>query len=53
MNPYELALLPLNCIDWLAHFTLIGHANAALARYDGMLESTVRGLCARHPTWQG
>ena len=41
MNPYELALLPLNCIDWLAHVTLIGHANAALARYDGMLESIV------------
>ena len=41
LNPHQLALLPLDCIDWSAHVTLIGQANAALARYDGMLESIV------------
>lgn len=41
MNPYEPKHLPLDSIDWPAHVTLIGQANAALARYDGMLQSVV------------
>ena len=40
MEPYEPKQLPPDCIDWPAHVTLIGQANAALARYDGMLQST-------------
>jgi Fic family protein len=34
-------LLPLNLIDWASHVPLIGQANAALARYDGMLQGIV------------
>lgn len=41
MKPYEWKRLPLDSIDWAAHVTLIGQANAALARYDGMLQSIV------------
>jgi len=41
LKPYEPRQLPLDCIDWSAHVTLIGQANAALARYDGMLQSIV------------
>jgi len=41
MKPYEPERLPLDQIDWAAHVTLIGQANAALARYDGMLQSMV------------
>ena len=41
MNPYEPKQLPLDCIDWPAHVTLIGQANAALARYDGMLQGII------------
>jgi len=33
--------LPLDCIDWGAHVSLIAQANAALARYDGILEAMV------------
>jgi len=41
MNPYEPERLPLDQVDWAAHVTLIGQANAALARDDGMLQSIV------------
>lgn len=41
MNPYGPDHLTLGSIDWPAHVTLIGQANAALARYDGMLQSIV------------
>jgi Fic family protein len=41
VKPYEPKQLPLDSIDWPAHVTLIGQANAALARYDGMLLSIV------------
>jgi Fic family protein len=41
VKPYEPKQLPLNCIDWPSHVTLIGQANASLARYDGMLQSIV------------
>jgi Fic family protein len=39
VEPYKPSQLPLDCIDWPAHVTRIGQANAALARYDGMLQS--------------
>lgn len=39
MRPYEPRSLPLDCIEWPAHVPLIGRANAALGRYDGMLQS--------------
>jgi Fic family protein len=41
MEPYVPDNLPLDSIDWAAHVSLIGQANAALARYDGMLQSIV------------
>lgn len=41
MNPYVPQTLPLESIDWAAHVSLIGQANAALARYDGMLQSII------------
>lgn len=37
MEPYNPDTLPLKNIDWERHVTLIGKANAALARYDGIL----------------
>jgi len=37
MEPYLPDTLPLKTIDWERHVTLIGKANAALARYDGIL----------------
>ena len=37
MEPYIPDTLPLKAIDWERHVTLIGKANAALARYDGIL----------------
>lgn len=37
MEPYIPEILPLKSIDWERHVTLIGQANAALARYDGIL----------------
>jgi Fic family protein len=40
-HPYEPNKLPLEGIDWPAHVALIGKANAALGRYDGMLQSIV------------
>lgn len=41
MNPYVPRQLPLDYIDWATHVAKIGQANAALARYDGMLQSIV------------
>ncbi len=41
MEPYVPDTLPLDSIDWAAHVSLIGQANAALARYDGMLQGIV------------
>jgi Fic family protein len=37
--PFEPRMLPLDNIDWQNLIGLIGEANAALARYDGLLES--------------
>ncbi len=37
MEPYIPDNLPLSSIDWERHVNLIGKANAALARYDGIL----------------
>jgi len=41
MDPYVPQPLPLESVDWAAHVPLIGQANAALARYDGMLQSII------------
>ncbi len=41
MEPYIPDTLPLDNIDWTAHVSLIGKANAALARYDGILQGIV------------
>ncbi len=41
MNPYVPETLPLTSIRWEEHIPLIGKANAALARYDGILQSIV------------
>jgi len=43
MEPYVPESLPLRegLIDWAAHVSLIGKANAALARYDGILQGIV------------
>lgn len=40
-EPYEPKKLPLDCIDWAEHVSMIGKANAALARYDGILQAIV------------
>jgi len=41
MKPYIPQQLPLEGIAWADHVPLIGEANAALARYDGILTSIV------------
>ncbi len=40
-RPYSPQKLPLDDIDWSQHVSLIAEANAALARYDGILETMV------------
>lgn len=41
MDPYIPDTFPLESIDWGMHVSLIGRANAALARFDGMLQTVV------------
>jgi Fic family protein len=41
MKPFVPDKLPLDSIDWIAHISNIGKANASLARYDGLLHSIV------------
>ncbi|MEJ2646112.1 MAG: Fic/DOC family N-terminal domain-containing protein, partial [Gammaproteobacteria bacterium] len=41
MQPYTPERLPIASLDKTALFTLVGEANAALARYDGLLMGTV------------
>jgi Fic family protein len=41
VKPYEPMHLPLDCIDWSAHVTLVGQANVAIGRYDGMLHGII------------
>ena len=41
MEPYTPDTLPLEKIDWITHIPYIGKANAALARYDGILQGIV------------
>ena len=38
-EPFIPEPLPPSDIDWIRHITLIGAANAALARFDGLLQS--------------
>lgn len=41
MEPYIPRTLPINDIDWTSHVSRIGKANAALARYDGLLQGII------------
>jgi len=41
MEPLIPDTLPLETIDWMAYIPYIGKANAALARYDGILRGVV------------
>ena len=41
MEPYTPDRLPLDSIEWEMHVSLVGKANAALARYDGILLSII------------
>ncbi len=41
MKPYIPQIMPLNQLDWSSLVGLIGTANAALARYDGILQGIV------------
>ncbi|GBE26133.1 adenosine monophosphate-protein transferase SoFic [bacterium BMS3Bbin03] len=40
-QPYRPKDLPIESIDWVSHISLIAEANAALARYDGILQTMV------------
>jgi Fic family protein len=52
-EPYFPRQLPLDVIDWGSHVSLIAQANAALARYDGILEVMVNpALLLSHLTTQ-
>lgn len=41
MEPYVPQTLPIETIDWIRHVPLIGKANRALARYDGLVQGIV------------
>lgn len=41
MTPYKPVNLPLTSVNWAEHVSLIGQANAALARFDGVLSGIV------------
>lgn len=41
MKPYIPETLPLQTLDWVRFITLIGQANAELARYDGILQGII------------
>ena len=41
MKPYIPERLPLQSLDWVRFITLIGQANAELARYDGILQGII------------
>lgn len=41
MEPYIPRTLPIDDIDWNSHISRIGKANAALARYDGLLQGII------------
>jgi Fic family protein len=49
MQPYQPDLLPLRDLDFERLFPLIGPANAALARYDGLLQSVINPLVMLSP----
>jgi len=41
MKPYTPRFLPIDDLDWVSFIPQIGEANAAVARYDGLLQSIV------------
>ena len=49
MKPYKPDQLPLTGVDWVAHVPAIGKANAALARYDGLLSSIINPMVFLSP----
>ncbi len=49
VNPYQPDTLPLDAIDWASHVSLIGQANRAVARYDGMLAGIVNPMVLLSP----
>ena len=46
MKPYVPQALPLTDLDYARLIRKIGPANAALARYDGLLQSVINPFCA-------
>lgn len=48
-QPYQPDFLPLENLDHKALFTLVGEANGALARYDGLLQGVVNPLIMLSP----
>jgi Fic family protein len=52
MNPYEPHTLPLSNLDFARLLPKIGPANAALARYDGLLQSLVNPVVLLSPLTQ-
>lgn len=49
MQPYEPSVLPPSGIDIVRLVTLVGEANAALARYDGLLQGMVNPVVMLSP----
>ena len=51
MKPYQPDKLPLEKLDWRPFIRYIGPANAAIARYDGMLQAVLNPdlLLRSHP----
>jgi Fic family protein len=41
MKPYEPGVLPIDSLNWGSYVRLIGQANAALARFDGVLQGII------------
>jgi len=49
MSPYKPDALPLKNLDYKKLFTLVGDANAELARYDGLLQGVVNSAIMLSP----
>jgi len=49
MKPYKTIKLPLTSVNWAEHVSLIGQANAELARFDGLLSGIVNPVVLLSP----
>ncbi len=49
MKPYSPRFLPIDDLDWVSLIPQIGEANAAVARYDGLLQSIVNPVVLLSP----